>query len=133
MNAQNILGAPDLEWKSPFTQQGDAILKRCGRFGVFEVEHEKIPDDAVDINTHLVLKGQTNSHALYGGKFHILQKDGVLFIRVKEATVLDHVKDHNGARESAEHHAQWIPPGEYFFDGVMEFDHVLEESRQVID
>lgn len=133
MNAVNILGKPDAIWKSPYTQQGDCLIKKCGEFGVFETEHNSIPKDAIENPGNLVLKGQTNSHALYGGKFQLLEKNNVLFIRVDEATVLDHVKDHLGARESAEHHAQWIPPGEYFFDGVMEYDHLKEESRQVID
>jgi hypothetical protein len=133
MKTQNILGTPDMVWTSPYTQQGDCILKKCGKFGVFQIEHEMIPNNSVVIPGNLVLKGQTNSHALYGGKFEILENGGVRFIRVTEATVLDHVKDHNGNRESAEHHAQWIPAGEYFFDGVLEYDHVLEESRQVID
>lgn len=134
MNTQNILGSPDLQWSSPYSQQGDCIIKQCGDFdSIFEVSHEIIPDDAKPIPGNLVLKGQTNSHALYGGKFQLYQKDTTLFIRVEEATVLDHVKDHNAGQERAEHHAQWIPPGEYFVDGVLEFDHVLEESRQVID
>lgn len=132
MNTQ-ILGAPDLKWKSPYTQQGDCLIKKCGKFGVFETEHSKIPNDATEKLGNLVLKGQTNSHALYGGKFQLLEKDSVLFIRVDEATVLDHVKDHLSKPEKAEHHAQWIPVGEYFFDGVMEYDHLKEESRQVID
>jgi hypothetical protein len=133
MNTQNILGSPNLQWDMPYCQQGDCILKKLGNHGVFENEHLKIPNDTTLRPGNLVLKGQTNSHALYGGKFQLLEKDNILFIKVEEATVLDHVKDHNGTRESAEHHAQWIPPGEYFFDGVMEYDHLLEEARQVID
>lgn len=129
----NILGKPDAVWKSPYCQQGDCIIKKCGTKDVFEVEHASIPKDAIERSGNLVLKGQTNSHALYGGKFRLLEKDGTLFIKVIEATVLDHVKDHHGTRESAEHHAQWLPVGEYFFDGVMEYDHIKEESRQVID
>ncbi len=130
---QNILGSPEMKWTSPYTQQGDCLIKKCGKHGVFEREHLKIPKSASPISGNLVLKGQTNSHALYGGKFQLLEDDGTLFIKVDEATVLDHVRDHSGIRENAEHHAQWIPPGEYFFDGVLEYDHLKEESRQVID
>lgn len=133
MQNENILGRPDAIWKSPYTQQGDAIIKKCGTKGVFKREFESIPKDAKEKSGNLVLKGQTNSHALYGGKFQLLEYDGVLFIRVTEPTVLDHVRDHMSTRERAEHHAQWIPAGEYFFDGVMEYDHLKEESRQVID
>jgi hypothetical protein len=133
MTANNILGSPDAKWKSPYTMQGDCLIKKCGKFGVFKTEHASIPKGTTPREGHLVLKGQTNSHALYGGKFNLMEKDGTLFIQVKEATVLDHVKDHSGPRESAEHHAQWIPPGDYFFDGILEYDHIKEESRQVID
>ena len=129
----NILGKPNAKWKSPYTQQGDCLIKKVGIFNVFEKEFNKIPSGTKKREGNLILKGQTNSHALYGGKFKLSEKDGVLFIKVEKATVLDHVRDHVGARESAEHHAQWIPPGEYFFDGVMEFDHLLQESRQVFD
>lgn len=130
---QNILGAPDMEWTSPYIQQGDCLIKKCGNFDVFEKEYASIPESAKPVPGNLVLKGQTNSHALYGGKFQLLENEGVLFIKVDEPTVLDHVKDHLSVRENAEHHAQWIPKGEYFFDGVLEYDHLLEESRQVID
>lgn len=134
MNTQNILGSPNATWKSPYTQQGDCVLKKCGNYeDIFETSYPSIPSEAKPIPGNLILKGQTNSHALYGGKFQLLEHNGVLFIRVDEATVLDHVKDHTSTRESAEHHAQWIPQGEYFFDGVIEYDHLLEESRQVID
>lgn len=134
MHTQNILGAPDATWKSPYTQQGDCILKKCGDYeDIFTISYKRIPNDAKPIPGNLVLKGQTNSHALYGGRFQLLEHGGVLFIRVDEATVLDHVKDHTRKRESAEHHAQWIPRGEYFFDGVLEYDHIKEESRQVVD
>lgn len=134
MNMQNILGAPDLKWQSPYTQQGDCLIKKCGDYeDVFDKSHANIPKGAEKIEGNLVLKGNTNSHALYGGDFQLYRKDGVLFIDVKKATILDHVRDHLGARENAEHHAQWIPKGQYFFDGVMEYDHIKEESRQVID
>ena len=133
MEAQKILGNPETPWKSPLTQQGDVILKKCGTFGLFEREIESIPADAKAVPGNLVLKGQTNSHALYGGEFQLLEHSGTLFARVTKPTVLDHVKDHLSGQERAEHHAQWVPVGEYFVDGVLEYDHLLEESRQVID
>ncbi len=126
------LGKPDANWKSPYTQQGDLLIKKCGRFGVFETEYASIPKNADKVSSNLVLKGQNNSHALYGGKFELLTSNNVLFIKVEEATVLDHVKDRT-TKEKGEHHAQWIPPGEYFVDSVQERDHIKEESRAVID
>lgn len=115
-------------------QQGDAILKRVGIFDASEKEYPKIPESAKPIKTNLILKGQTNSHALYGGEFEILKDDDTLFVIVKQDTTLDHVKDHNSLNpQHAEHHAQIIPAGEYFVSPLMEYDHLKEESRRVID
>jgi hypothetical protein len=128
----SILGSPDKQWASPYSQQGDCLIKKIGIHGVFEKEYAEIPKDAKPVAGGLVLKGQSNSHGLFGGKFQILEKDGVRFIRVDEPTVLDHVKDMQ-SKAHAEHHAQWIPAGEYFVDPVRERDHIAEESRAVID
>lgn len=115
-------------------QQGDVILKRCGASGYFKKEYKDIPKNAKKVKGNLVLKGQNNSHALYGGKFQIYEAQGTVFLEVTKATKLDHVKDHRVKRPShAEHHAQTIPVGKYFLDVVMEYDHFLEESRKVID
>lgn len=129
----DVLGHPTNEWKSVYTQQGDCLIKKIGIFGVFDLEHPSIPKDAKEVSGNLVLKGQTNSHALYFGEFKLyLGDDGTLFIRVLSPTILDHVKDHK-YQVRAEHHAQWIPPGDYFHDGIMEYDHLLQEARRVID
>ena len=128
----DVLGHPEKQWDSAFTQQGDCCIKKCGNFGIFAKEFEKIPHDAKEILGNLVLKGQTNSHALYFGEFKLYENDGVLFIKVLTPTILDHVKDHK-YQVRAEHHAQWIPPGNYFQDGILEYDHLLEEARKIID
>lgn len=114
--------------------QGDCILKRCGIHNVFVKEFESIPEDAKIIQGNLLLKGQTNSHALYGGEFQLYEYDSLIFVDVKKETTLDHVKDHRTATpEHAEHHAQNIPVGQYFVWPLLEYDHLLEESRRVID
>lgn len=113
-------------------QQGDCLLKRCGTKGIFVKEFARIPKDAKSINSNLILKGDTNSHALYGGEFEILENEDTIFVRISKSSTLDHVKDIH-SMERAEHHAQVIEPGEYFLDQVNEFDHALEESRKVID
>ena len=128
----DVLGHPEKQWESPYTDQGDCLIKKCGTRGVFKKEHETIPSDAKPVEGNLVLKGQTNSHALYFGEFQLFEKDGVLFIDVKTPCVLDHVKDHK-FQVRAEHHAQWIPVGKYFHDGIIEYDHLLQESRRVVD
>ena len=115
-------------------QQGDCLIKKCGVVGIFKKEFNSIPTEAKKVKGNLVLKGTTNSHALYGGKFELLTYEGTLFIKVIKETKLDHVKDHRTTKSKhAEHHAIKIEPGEYFFDGVMEYDHMKNERRQVID
>lgn len=125
------LGNPN-ELKAPYLQQGDVILKKCGIYGYFENEYSSIPDLAKPVSGNILLKGQTNSHALYGGKFQLFELDGQKFLRVEETAILDHVKD-TVSNQRAEHHAQYVPPGEYFLDELLEFDHIKEESRRVID
>lgn len=131
MQSQNILGNTN-ELKSPIIQQGDCILKKCGVYGIFEEEHSSIPMHAEPVSGNLLLKGSSNSHALYGGKFQIFKVKDQIFLRVDETTVLDHVKD-LASKAKAEHHAQYIPPGEYFLDELLEYDHLLQESRRIID
>lgn len=128
----DVLGHPEKEWTSCYTQQGDCVVKRCGTFNVSNTEYETIPSDAEKIEGNLVLKGSTNSHALYFGDFQLYKKDKTIFIDVKTPTILDHVKDHKH-QVRAEHHAQWLPVGKYFVSDLLEYDHLLEESRRVVD
>lgn len=117
-----------------YIQQGDVIIKKCGEFGVFATEHAVVPQQAKKVKGNLVLKGQTNSHALYGGEFQLLTHEGTLFLDVKRETKLDHVQDHRALKpKHAEHHAIKIPKGQYFLSPLMEYDHMKEESRVVID
>lgn len=132
VNENHILGAPDAVWKSPYAQQGDVLIKKIGKHDVFEVEHTEIPEDAKPTGNNVVFKGTQNTHALFEGDYDLLKSGDTLFLRVREATILDHVKPGN-IRMRAEHYALWVPPGEYFFDGVREQDHVDEEARRVID
>jgi hypothetical protein len=117
-----------------YYQQGDCLIKPIGKFGVFTQEFEEIPKNAKPLKTNLVLKGSTNSHALYNGEFELFEADGIIFIDAKTEITLDHVKDHLVSNPMhAEHHAQTIAAGKYFVPPLMEFDHLKEESRQVID
>lgn len=131
-----IMGNPDEPWKSPFTQQGDCIIKKIGDYSdVFVKGFSKMPPDIKPIQGNLVLKGSTNSHALYGGKFQLFTSEShpeYVFLRVEEPTVLDHVTDLRTGNP-AEHYAQWIPKGDYFYDGLKEYDHISEEQRRVLD
>jgi len=117
-----------------YYQQGDCLIKPIGKFGVFTQEFDKIPKAAKPLKGNLVLKGQTNSHALYNGEFELFEHEGTIFIDAKTDVTLDHVKDHLVATPThAEHHAQSIAAGKYFVPPLMEYDHLKEESRRVID
>lgn len=113
-------------------QQGDVLLKKVGTQGVFENEYKEIPTDAKKVSGNLLYKGELNSHALFDGEFEMFDYDNVRFVRVIKETTLDHVKDHN-SRVRAEHHSQKIEPGDYFLDIVLEYDHLKEESRRIVD
>ena len=125
------LGSPTIEIVN-FIAQGDCIVKKCGTSGVFTKEFSSIPKNATPTGSNLVLKGQQNNHAIYYGEFEVLEKDGVTFLRVDAPCILDHVRDLK-TQTHAEHHAMWIPPGEYFIDQLNEYDHLAEESRKLID
>lgn len=126
-----ILGNPK-EMVAPYTQQGDCLVKKCGTKGVFIQEFEGIPKEARPTGSNLVLQGQSNSHALYGGAFTVLEHGSRIFVKVDETTVLDHVRDlRTGSK--AEHFAHYIPPGEYFIDPVQEYNHLTEESKALVD
>lgn len=116
--------------------QGDCILKRCGNYEEYFIDNFKdIPNEVSNVQGNLLLKGDTNSHALYGGEFQLFKDDtGRIFVEVKQETTLDHVKDHLAINPvHAEHHAQTVPVGKWFVDELLEFDHLKNESRRVID
>ena len=115
-----------------YFQQGDVLIKPCGKFDVFEKEFFEIPKDALKQKSNLALRGATNSHAFYGGEFEIFEKDSVKFVRVKKPCILDHVKSLE-TMERAEHNSIEIPIGDWFIEQVNEYDHLAEESRKIID
>lgn len=120
--------------KNILIQQGDCILKKCGIAGYFKDEFAEIPKTAKLFKSNLLLKGTTNSHALYGGQFKLFKDNDRIFVDIKKPATLDHVQDHLAKKpKHAEHHAQVIPIGQWFVDELLEYDHALEESRRVID
>lgn len=95
-----------------YYQQGDCILKvdKLKKRGA-----KKIAGD-------LLFKGQQHHHRLRG-KFEQYDVGGVRFVRATKPIELFH----------EEHKTIPIPAGDYRLDFVQEYDHFLEESRQVID
>jgi hypothetical protein len=95
-----------------YLQQGDVLLKRHS--GPMPGNTSKGP---------LLHKGQQHHHSLRGGAFRIIEGDGGKFLDVEEATELTH----------EEHKTIPVPAGQYKVEFVQEYDHWLEESRQVVD
>lgn len=128
-DTSRILGFGERLEEGDYFQQGDCILVQIGDQN-FENSPTQIKGSIQKSN--VVLKGNTNSHALYGGDFKIYKDGDQIYIDVKSFTVLDHVKD-TVNNEHAEHHAQYIPQGKYYVKGLMEFDHLEKMARKVID
>lgn len=93
-------------------QQGDCLLK------VSKIDL----DSAKRVAGDLLFKGAQHHHRLRGG-FEMYDQDGARHLRVVGSAELFH----------EEHKTIPLAPGEYRLDFVQEYDHFLEESRQVID
>lgn len=128
-NMGKIIGMGQKLEKGDYFMQGDCLLIQLGDENFINAPTEI---KGKKQKSNLVLKGITNSHALYEGDFDIYNDGENLFIDIKTFAILDHVRDEK-TRVHAEHHAQYIPAGKYFFRGVKEFDHFEKISRQVID
>jgi hypothetical protein len=94
-------------------QQGDCLLKikKINFSGMKEVQ------------TDLLFKGEQHHHRLRGDFHQFDNADGNRFIKVIGPTELFH----------EEHKSINLPAGDYALEFVQEYDHWLEESRQVID
>jgi hypothetical protein len=94
-----------------YIQQGDVLLKQC----------EKPSGIKID-KTDLLWKGQNHHHRLRG-KFRIAKDaKGDVFVHSKGAELFHE-----------EHKTLSVHPGFYRLGIVQEYDHLLEESRAVID
>lgn len=91
-------------------QQGDILIFECAK-----------PKDVTKLKTDLLHKGQQNHHRLRG-KFMIGEINGKRYIHSKVCELFHE-----------EHKTINIPEGFYSLGIVIEYDHLLEESRQVID
>lgn len=94
-----------------YYQQGDVLIKKT----------EAVKAKAVQGS--LLHKGQNHNHTLKGGEFKILSDGDKKYLKVDKATTLTHI----------EHRHFKIPKGFYAVEIVKEYDHFLEESRNVID
>jgi hypothetical protein len=87
--------------------------------------HVKVSDkeaDSPEIAQALLHKGQNHHHNLRG-LFKMQENAGKKYLTILEPTELYH----------EEHATLLLEPGMYTVDIQIEYDHWLEESRQVID
>ena len=96
-----------------YYQTGDVLYKSVNELPANKMK--KVPGS-------LIHKGQNHHHTI-NGKFDLLEKEGVMFIVAKGKCQLLH----------EEHATVDLPKGIYLKEIVVEYDHFLEESRQVID
>ena len=98
-----------------YIQQGDVLL--------FE---ENIPTDLVSENTNIVQHGKATGHS------HRLPESETVYVHPKtKERYLKLVKP--AILKHEEHNPIEIPPGTYRIGIVKEYDHFLEESRNVAD
>jgi hypothetical protein len=83
---------------------------------------DSIPVGSKKVKGNLIHQGRDHHH-LIEGLFQLFDSGGDMFIEVKAKSKLTH----------PEHKTISIPKGFYKKGIVVEYDHFLEESRQVID
>jgi len=101
-----------------YYQQGDVLIKKIN----------KLPDNAFQIKTNVLVTGELTGHA------HRVDNRGKVFKhgnRILPFLVND--TDYEIEIIHEEHHTIKIPPGIFKIDKVKEYDHFVEEVRQVRD
>lgn len=95
-----------------FYQTGDVLY----------IKTKKLPKEAKELKTDLFHKGENHQHKVRGD-FSIYDSNEGTFLECKGPCDLYH----------EEHSTIVAEPGIYQKRIVVEFDHLLEESRQVVD
>lgn len=96
-----------------YYQQGDVLLKEIDKKAIKGVE---VKDDNV-------IKSASNQHSLGNGNYAIYKDNDDVYLEIKSQTEVLH----------QEHDKLVIPTGFYKVVTVLEYDHFLEESKEVID
>lgn len=98
-------------------------IRRHGDVMIKTFEGFKIPEE-VNLQSVKVLHGGAHhDHYFSSGLSVVGELDGKKYLRVIENSVIDH----------DEHGPGPVPVGDYYVEIKKEYDHFLEESRQVID
>ena len=95
-----------------YVQQGDVILKKI----------EKLLENTKSIQGNLIHKGYSHSHTIQGD-FELVESGNDFFVIAKNNCQVVH----------EEHKPIVLESGIYHKVIVSEYDHFLEESREVVD
>ncbi len=98
-----------------YYQQGDVLIKKVAHtIGEFK-----------KVSSYVLAEGEVTGHChtLLGNNFSVLEKDGKVFVKINETSEVIH-QEHSNIN---------ILPGEYEIQKVREYDHFLEESRNIKD
>jgi hypothetical protein len=95
-----------------YVQTGDILYKLTDIF----------PENAVKIKGNLIHKGNNHYHTIKGN-FELYEYNNEMFILAMDICDLEH----------EEHNTIQLPAGLYKKGVIREYDHFLEESREVID
>lgn len=99
-------------------QQGDVLIEAVDAIPP-DARHRPMPSGRV-VLAESDLTG--HAHAVHE-QLDVFERNGTLYCRGESPFTLRH----------EEHHAITIPPGTYTVRIVLEYDHFLEESREVQD
>ena len=105
-------------------QQGDVLIKSA-----------TIPADAQPVRRKgkAVLAEGEGHHvhrAATAAGVELFEKDGIKFARFAQETTIEHVTPDG---RKGEHNPITVPPGDYVYGQVMEYDYLAEMAREVID
>lgn len=101
--------------KTLLRRHGDVLLKTREGF--------RIPEETKLERLTLLHKGEQHDHSIKNGMALHGLVDGKRYLRVIENLTIDH----------PEHGQGEVPAGDYWIEIKSEYDHLEEESRQVVD
>ena len=102
-------------------------LRRHGDVMIFTKKGFEIPKEVKLKKQTLIHKGTNNSHVISKGQALIGALGEKKFIRVTKAATVSHIGGSSTHKDGA------LPVGDYWAEIQTFYDHIDEESKQVID